>query len=1076
MKTINFYLILILLSVILFSDYTEAKISGEKLISENPLDLNSPTISYTPLLNTVSTGSRFLNAIITDPDGVPTSGIGLPVLYWKINSGSWSSSTGSSLGGNNFQFEFGNGVVTADVVYYYIVAQDSAVIPNVGANPSGGAGGFTSNPPAASTPPTFPNNYTVTYQSLNGDILIGLTVFNKITNKNISFKREVKKVTKNVIAQNPDMSSKLKQGKINSKHELMTVEDIRWIPMENGKEYNGPLYILKSEHPELDFPLNITGIYATISAAISDLNFRGVNGPTRFLLDDVSYNIGETYPIVVNLGNANLTTPSNSVIIKPNIGVTSTISGVSDYNPVFRIISNYVTIDGSNSTNGTTRDLTISNTSTLSPGVISFTSLSTTPVTGSGIKNCNLINGINTSSCVVLTDFDFSEGYFNNITIQNNNIQNAYFGIYGASVTTSGSGLNISDNFLNTSGTNAIRHFGIYIRGFESAVISSNDVANFENSLDEIDNGIWISSGTKNTVIEKNKIYNLGYNGSNGYCAQGIVVSTGVTSANITVKNNVLYNIYGVGYDYVGNLGNNPMGIYLYGSQTGINVYNNSIHLYGNTLNLGFAMSIGICLGYGTSADIRNNNIVNNLGLQSSSGYGSCAIYAQSDNTQFAEINFNNYFVNPTGNGVKAIGKISTLTTSSTLSDWIIASVKDEFSISADPGFTSSTNLQPDVNNTKCWNVNAGAFPLSNVTTDINNNPRSTSVINGACDIGAYEFTPIVASGDLSITGNIIDGGISVISFAGTTLSTINWHLNGGTLPSSISAVFQPGVNPQNLVQNSKYANENFTISVPDGSGYLYDIEYKYNLARQGTITSENFIRLAKYSNTVWTQYVATPNIINKTVTVTDLNTFSNFTFGDESAPLPVNLSIFSSTITGRNVKLMWKTSSETNNAGFEIQRFISNDNSDWSKIGFIKGYKNKLTPTNYEFEDNNLNTGKYYYRLKQIDYNGNYEYYTLNNKIIIDIPTKFEMKQNYPNPFNPSTTIQYSVPVDAFVSLKVYDITGREIIDLVNTQEKAGFYSVVFNSSTYSLSSGIYFYRITAGQFTDVKKLMLIK
>lgn len=1076
MKTINIYLILIMFSVFIYTENTNAKITDARLIPENPLDLNPPVITYTPLLNTNSTAGRNLTVSISDADGVPTSGVGLPVLYWKINSGSWSSATSTYLSGSNYQFTFGSGVVTADVVYYYIVAQDLASTPNVGAFPSGGAGGYSANPPFAATPPTYPSNYTVTYAPLGGDIEVGLLMFNRITGKNINFKKDVKKVIKNVIVQEPDNNAKLKSGLLKAKNKVAETELVQWIPMENGKPYNGPLYILKSEHPEYNFPMNINGIYATISGAIADLNFRGVDGPTRFLLNDVTYESGENYPIVINIANDNNTNSINTVTIKPNLGVTVSLIGAPDYSPIFRIMSNYITIDGSNALNGTTKDLTISNTSTLSPGVISFTSNGTTPVTGSGVKNCNIINGINTSSAIVMTDFSFSAGYFTDISIQNNNIQKAYYGIYGTSVTTSGSGLNITGNDLNTSGANAIRHLGIYIQGFESASISSNDIANFENTTDEIDDAIWIDAGSKNTVIEKNKIYNLGYTGSNGYCAQGIVVSTGLTSANITIRNNVIYNIYGVGYDYVGNLGNNPMGFYLFGSQTGIKVYNNSINLYGNTLNLGLAMSIGICVGSGTTADIRNNNIVNNLGLSASSGYGSCAIYAQTDNTQFSELNFNNYYVNPTGTGIKAIGKLSTITTTTNLSDWSVATGKDEFSICADPGYTSPTNLLPDVNNVNCWNVNAGALPLSNVTTDINNNPRSTSVESGACDIGAYEFIPVVGADYLTVTGNIIDNGTSVISFAGTTLSTIYWHENGGTLPSSVSAVFQPGVNPQNLVPNSNYANENFTITASGGSGYLYDMEYKYNLARQGTITSENFIRLAKYSGSVWTQYIATPNIINKTVTVTDLNSFSTFTFGDETAPLPVNLSSFTSTVTGRNVMLNWITSSETNNAGFEIQRSVQSENYNWVKIGFVKGFKNKLTPTNYEFEDNQLNAGKYNYRLKQIDYNGNFKYYTLNAQVIINVPSVFEMKQNYPNPFNPSTTIQYSIPVDAFVSLKVFDITGREIADLVNTQVKAGFYSVVFNSNLYRLASGIYFYKITAGNYINVKKLMLIK
>ncbi len=92
------------------------------------------------------------------------------------------------------------------------------------------------------------------------------------------------------------------------------------------------------------------------------------------------------------------------------------------------------------------------------------------------------------------------------------------------------------------------------------------------------------------------------------------------------------------------------------------------------------------------------------------------------------------------------------------------------------------------------------------------------------------------------------------------------------------------------------------------------------------------------------------------------------------------------------------------------------------------------------------------------------------------NVPLSFDLKQNYPNPFNPITTIEYSVPQNSFVSLKVYDVAGKEVATLVNTQVSAGNYSVNFNADSYRLSSGIYFYKLTAGDQVSVKKLILIK
>jgi hypothetical protein len=94
-------------------------------------------------------------------------------------------------------------------------------------------------------------------------------------------------------------------------------------------------------------------------------------------------------------------------------------------------------------------------------------------------------------------------------------------------------------------------------------------------------------------------------------------------------------------------------------------------------------------------------------------------------------------------------------------------------------------------------------------------------------------------------------------------------------------------------------------------------------------------------------------------------------------------------------------------------------------------------------------------------------------------VPEKFLLYQNYPNPFNPSTTIQYSIPSEinsATVTLKIYDMLGREIAMLVNKEQSSGNYKVVFNAALYGLTSGVYYYRLTAGNFTQVKKMMLVK
>ena len=194
---------------------------------------------------------------------------------------------------------------------------------------------------------------------------------------------------------------------------------------------------------------------------------------------------------------------------------------------------------------------------------------------------------------------------------------------------------------------------------------------------------------------------------------------------------------------------------------------------------------------------------------------------------------------------------------------------------------------------------------------------------------------------------------------------------------------------------------------------------------------------------------------------------------------LPVELSTFTSDNHGKNVYLAWSTSSELNNSGFEIQRAIENgklkmENGEWDKIGFVSGGGTTNEVKEYSFTDRNLETGKYKYRLKQLDFNGNFEYFELAEVVSIGIPDKYDLSQNYPNPFNPVTTINYDLPSDGIVTLKVYDILGREVKTLVNEIKTAGYHKIQFNAA--DLASGAYFYQMKVGVFVAVKKFVVLK
>ena len=1056
-----------------------------------PADKVPPIIIYSPLLNTSSTSVRTLVTSITDPgSGVPTTAPGWPNLYWKKNTiGTWTAVTPSGVAGGVYTFNFGSSVSINDTVYYYIVAQDLATPPNVGAYPSIGAGGFTSNPPAASIPPTTPSSYIITNVALSGNYTVGTG-----------------------------------------------------------------------------------GNYSTITAAVKDLNLRGVSSAVNFILTDDAYSINETFPLEIKINNVSKPTLTNTVTIKPNTGMFPFIQGATASSAIIKILESNIRINGSNS-GGTDRSLTINNTSTDHPYGVLIGSIGSIPTTGVSINNCNITNGANYSTPnygVIISDGEFPgvEGYFNNITIQNNKLQKSFYGIHCVAAFSpgNGNGLLITGNSLNSTSTNAIHERGIYLEGVDGAVVSNNSVGNLGGNDAGGQTGIWFGSGTINSsmsnnvigpmaestgggtprgiavssgitnsnitisgnelfgfatsyggamtalyvystttgvVIEKNKVYDIVNTNNFGFAARGIIVNTNVTNSDITIKNNFVWNVRATAKTFPGTWG---VGIGIDGSTGGVNVYHNSVHMYGTLASdsAGVNTAFGVLSTNVSSLDVRDNIFVNKFSNTTSTVDKSYAINSQALSTAFTNINYNDYYVEGPSGILGYLGGDRT-----TLTAWQSATGQDANSISGNPEFISDTDIH--INPNSSFVSNKG-FYLGSVPTDIDGDTR-----NNPPDIGADEYT--LAAANFQLTVNVANG----------------WNM-----------VSIPGLHPEDQNVNTwwafrdvnanvfKYAGgyQSVTTAIP-GTGYWmkHSGARTYNTGDEWPAGGIQIVAHAPLAGAAGWNLIGGYNNIATAALVTTIPA------GLQSGPIYKYSGGYQVATTldpgyGYWMKLTAAGQiiiPETLDKGTEPVEYFPNN---WGKIVLtdaaginytLYAVKGEVDLSQYELppapmagmfdirfssgriaEDINSSmqtidmSGVTYpltVRVEGMDMrlmdetgkNVNVNLKSGENVVISDatiqklmvsgeaMPTVYALEQNYPNPFNPSTVIEFSLPEDVSnVKLSIYNALGEKVAELVNTSLTAGKYQYQWNAK--NVATGMYIYELRTDKFVSVKKMLLLK
>ncbi len=570
--------------------------------------------------------------------------------------------------------------------------------------------------------------------------------------------------------------------------------------------------------------------------------------------------------------------------------------------------------------------------------------------------------------------------------------------------------------------------------GTKSKSIGSGNTLNILGDL-TIQSGTFSIAGTANTAVLNiggSLILNSGTFSTGS--AEGILnfTNNGKAQGDITINSGTLTLGTGSTTDAI-NIENGR----IVGLNSNITINNGTILTVNGTLNCGnnivsgdgiFTLSSGATLGIGSSDGIT---------LTSSKGS------IQTSTRNFAADGnyvYNGSSAQVTGNGIVSANNL-TIQNSAGVSLTSDLSVNNLFTLSSGNLILGSKNLTFGTSASVSGTSSASNMIVTDGTGELR------KMFSG---IGSFTF-PIGEN-----TGT-------------TEYSPVTLNFTSGIFSNAYAGARCVNSKHSNNTSESDYINRYWKLSQSGISSFSCDVSFQYN--HSDVIGDENNLFCAHWDGTNWTLLNvvdASSNILSGTVT-----SFSDFSGGNSSA-LPVELVSFKAEVIDENVFLSWQTATEINNYGFDVERKTLTDGlNNWVTIGFANGSGNSNSPRNYFFMDKNIHSGKYSYRLKQIDNNGSFKYLK-EIEVEQNKPLTFLLNQNYPNPFNPSTTISFTIPVDGQVNLILYNVIGQKIRTLINDYRKAGSYEIKFSSS--ELCNGTYFYKLSAGNFSEIKKMILLK
>lgn len=802
------------------------------------------------------------------------------------------------------------------------------------------------------------------------------------------------------------------------------------------------------------YTINPTGIGATnftnFASAIAALNCGGVAGPVQFLVSNGTYTEQLNFGIIPGASAVNtirFTSASNN---RNNVTVTFLPTSAA---------TNYVVNLG-----GTRfvffENMTFTNTSASFGRVFHFNLGGVINSGNIGVRNCN-VNGSTAASTtdVYALFFSATGTHVQNITISNNNLNNGSAAIFmggQAIINQYSGGLVIDSNVFSGQ-----YYYGLYLAQRLSTKIRNNSF----NLPSTVFYGIFITGSSNELEIANNRIVQ-----PTGY---GVYVGT--------------HNQYGEPfgariYNNVVNINSNgSSGIYVV-SSSNFRIYNNSINLVttSTSTTLGGIYMSGLTAAPPQIASVQiycYNNAIHSSTLPSLVIANAAALTATqlndynvyfSTGTNIANIN-NTLYTVANFNGIRNMVHVGS----------------DNNSFLANPTFTAT--LAPDAANAGSWVLNGRGIHEFGYNRDINGNFRSDIVTTGAPDIGAFEFTPTALPPVATVVGTIGYGQTqSFVSF-GDTIGSITWGF-GGTLPTAVTARFAPGTLISNRASspNSNALQDTaahlmdayWTIAIPDGSGYSYDVRLRYKPLQLGNIPSESDIKFANrlvngqfswWNNNSFMTVLDTVNNVFGINSVFEPTSFTATT--DLATPLPVKLRIFNATKLRNDVNVNWVTVTERNASHFIIERSLTGRN--FEAVGRVNATGNTSLTVNYNFTDLNVaaiaNNGTVYYRLKMIDKDGRFEYSPIVS-VSFGAVTRLSAAA-YPNPFNDLVSLKVNAIDEGYADVEVVDVFGKRV-QTNRILLTAGENNVAWDNVS-TLNKGIYFVRITMNGEEQVLKLI---